>query len=315
MPAINYTFGWHPSAPDINDLMYKAPAHIVASIPDCIDLSQPAMPAPFEPAWDQEDIGSCGPNSASEDIVFSQIKQEGLKKIVMPSRLFIYYNTRKEMGTVSSDSGVDNRSMLKSLNKVGWCDEELWPYDTRKFTKAPPQAAYDQAATRKITGYARVDQDPQTMLACLANGDTFIFGFNVYSSMLTPQVDATGIIPMPKFRDRRQGGHDVLFVGYNNTTRQWQDIPPGHFKLKNHWTAQWGNRGYGYIPIKYATDPDLADDFWTITHSALPIDAPVPTPSPSPSPVPDSGYIERDLGFALMHTPAKPGDSYSFLIK
>ncbi len=197
-----------------------------------------------------------------------------------PSRLFIYYAARMVMGTVNSDSGVDNRSMLKALSRYGWCDESIWPYSVGKFRTQPPQSCFDQGAKRTIDQYLSVPQNLQQMQGCLAAGDPFIFGFSVYSSI--DLAEKTGIIPLPTRLDQFEGGHDVLFVGYNADTQYQLGIPPRCFKLRNSW-GSWGDAGYGYIGFEYAANPNLASDFWTIKHSSY---APPTPPDPIPVPIP-----------------------------
>lgn len=270
-------YGWKPSLPDKRDFKYNVPYYILESIPSKLDLDANSPGAPFDPCWDQSNVGACGPNTLGENIVFDDL----LAKLsnVMPSRLFMYYNTRLLMGTVDSDSGVDNRTMLKALAQYGWCDESLWPYDISQFTKKPPQAAYDQASQRsnKIQ-YLSINQDLDTMKGCIAEGFPFIFGFTVYESLETQQVDKTGDVPMPSPNEKVLGGHDILIVGYDDTTQR--------FKFKNHWTPQWGKNGYGTIPYAYATSPNYSDDFWTVRATGL---VPTPTPDPGPGPGPGPG--------------------------
>src|SRR3954469_15925510 len=114
-------FGWRQSQPDFRDHVWQTPEHLRGMAPDEVDLSVPPLAAPFEPIWDQSSIGSCGPHAVVGDIVFDLVKH-GITG-VMPSRLFTYWVTRQLMGTVNQDSGVDNRTLLKSLNQYGWCDE------------------------------------------------------------------------------------------------------------------------------------------------------------------------------------------------
>jgi C1A family cysteine protease len=220
-----------------------------------------------------------------------------LASIEMPSRLFTYYATRELMNTIESDSGVDNRSLLKSLARFGWCDESLWPYNPNRFRDRPPTAAYEQAATRKIVQYLSVPQTLTQMKGCLAGGDPFIFGFTVYESLMSDTVERTGVVPMPRQYEVAVGGHDVLIVGYNDATR--------HFKFRNSW-GQWGqnNAGCGFIPYEYAANPQLASDFWTVRHSAIPTPTPEPVPVPIPTPVPTpvpGGRIVQTIDLAASH--------------
>lgn len=281
MASICYAFGWRKQLPDHRDLMYKVPAHIAASLPSKVDLDTPSPGMIFDPAGgtDQGALGACGPNTTAENISFDELR-DNPAGAVLASRLFIYYNTRYLMGTLTSDSGVDNRTMLKALNQFGWCDEALWPYNISQFTVKPPQPCFTQAATRIATlKYEAVTQDLGTMKGCLAADKPFIFGFTVYSSMLTPQVQATGMVPMPTMLDQVQGGHDVLICGYDDATQM--------FKFKNHWTSSWGQSGYGFIPYEYAINPNLSGDFWTVDRvgDAAPV-PPTPGPGPSPTPTP-----------------------------
>lgn len=280
--------GWQPSRPDHRDHFFAAVPSVQASLPAQVDLAHPSIAAPWSPIWQQGDIGSCGPHSAAADLVFAGLRQQGMASVPMPSRLFIYWCARHVMGTTDYDSGVDNRSLLKALAEYGWCDESLWPYTTTDFKQRPGGPAFAQAAERKISQYLRVPQNLEQMKGCLAGGDPFIFGFSVYSSMMTGAVKASGVVPLPRLGDSQLGGHDVLIVGYSDSTRV--------FKFRNSWGDGWGVNGYGYIPYEYAINPQLAGDFWTVKHSALPSPvAPKPDPIPIPIPKPEPTSMFKNL--------------------
>lgn len=286
-------FGWRPSPPDHRDVFYTAPRQLVAALPSRVDLSENWTNPIWNPVWNQGSLGSCGPQTACADVVFAALRQQKRDACPMPSRLFVYYCTRALMGTVNYDSGVDNRSLLKALNKYGWCDESLWSYDIERFRTQPPQNCFQQAATRKIAQYLAVNQSLDEMRACLAGGDPFIFGFSVYDSI--DNAESTGHIPYPRRGDRMAGGHDVLVVGYDDSTRK--------FKLRNSW-GDWGLQGYGTIDYAYATNPNLASDFWTVRHSALPDPVePPPTPPDPPTPpvppAPGKGSIVLEVDWAF----------------
>lgn len=278
-------YGWLPSKPDFRDRMYTAPHSVVAALPAKVDLTEPALGEPFEPTINQGQLGSCGPNSISMDLVYTMLK---LSQPVddQPSRLFIYYFSRLLMGQqyVNQDTGVDNRTMLKALNQFGWCDEALWPYDISKFTQKPSQQAIAQAAERVITGYAAVPQDINQMRGCLAAGRPFLFGFTVYSSFESQTVAQTGEVPMPSRGDRVLGGHDVLIVGYDDGTQR--------YKFKNPWGPEWGQQGYGTMPYGMAHSASYSQDFWTVTDPHI---APAPGPGPTPSKITLSVTLPTDM--------------------
>jgi C1A family cysteine protease len=171
------------------------------------------------------------------------------------SRLFIYYNERALEGTIQSDSGAMIRDGIKTLAKQGVCSEKTWPYVISRFSVKPPAACYKEAANRQITSYLRITTLDE-MRTCLADGFPFVFGFTVYESFETQQVERTGIMPMPKPKERVLGGHAVLAVGYDDKKKQ--------FVVRNSWGTDWGLKGYFMMPYAYLADRNLSDDLWTI---------------------------------------------------
>jgi C1A family cysteine protease len=83
----------------------------------------------------------------------------------------------------------------------------------------------------------------------------------VYSSFESEQVAKTGIVPMPEPAEQVMGGHCVVAVGYDNSTR--------NFIIRNSWGAGWGKGGYCMMPYEYLITPQLASDFWTIQRDGI----------------------------------------------
>lgn len=269
-------YGWKPSSPDQRDLVYSAPRPQIVNLPPAVNLCNPLPPYPLTEALDQQSLGSCGPHAAVQDVAYA-LQKQGITPCPMPSRLFVYYNTRMIMGTVNQDSGVDNRSLMKALAQYGWCEETLWLYDISQFKTKPPASAYEIGKLRKIDQYLSVPQDLTQMRACLAGGDPFIFGFTVYESFEYPETVSTGIVPMPRMGESVLGGHDVWFVGYSDEKQV--------FILRNSWDETWGVHGFGTMPYAYATSSRLSGDFWTAKHSLY------PSPTPPTPPVTNFGPI------------------------
>ncbi len=300
-PGSRRFYGWKQSNPDARDAQYSPPPRAAAMLPDTLDLSTPALGAPFDPCWNQGQLGSCGPNTAGECLSIVGQRTEKRSNFPHPSRLFIYYWARSIMGTLNQDSGVDNRSMMKALAKYGWCDEVLCPYadDPSTFLHKPSAAAIAQAAQRLVASYQAVAQTLPTMQACLVAGNPVIYGFTVYTSFEDDAPAQTGIIPMPNLtKEEVLGGHDTTICGYSNV--QAAGVMPGNiwpartFKFRNHWYnddgTPWGDGGYGYMPYEYATNPKLSGDFWTILATGMAGVSPTPPsptpPSPTPTPTP-----------------------------
>lgn len=248
MQSVNRKYGWKRDKSDARDIAFRLAAPV--TLPVAVDL-RPQCPA----VYDQGELGSCTANSIAGAFEFGLLKQ-GLSDF-MPSRLFIYYNERKMEGTIKQDSGAQIRDGIKSINAVGVCTEKLWPYNPAKFTNKPSPACYNAAKGNEATSYQKIDNtDLNALKQCLASGYPFVFGFTVFNSFESDAVAKTGIMPMPTKRDQPVGGHAVMCVGYDDEKQT--------FIVRNSWGDSWGDGGYFHMPYAYMTDPDLANDFWTI---------------------------------------------------
>jgi C1A family cysteine protease len=241
-------FGWVPDLPDHRDFLYGAVRKIPKRLPPRADLRRQCSPVE-----DQGQLGSCTGNALAGAVEFLEKKDK--VPFVDVSRLFIYYNERAIEGTIKSDSGAMIRDGIKTLAKQGVCSEKSWPYVISKFSVKPAATCYKEAANRQITSYLRITTLDE-MRTCLADGYPVVFGFTVYESFETQQVARTGIVPMPKSKERVLGGHAVLAVGYDDGKKQ--------FVVRNSWGTDWGLKGYFMMPYPYLADRNLSDDLWTI---------------------------------------------------
>ena len=243
-------YGWRPDLPDQRDLMYAAPRPVVKKLPAKVDLRKLCPPV-----YDQGELGSCTANAIGAAFEFGLMKQNKASDFT-PSRLFIYYNERVMEHTVKIDNGAEIRDGIKSVNKEGVCPEKMLPYDITKFAVKPGTACYKEALKHQALSYQRVTRKIEQMKGCLADGFPFVFGFTVYDSFESDAVAKTGILNMPKKKEGIAGGHAVVAVGYNDTSKR--------FIVRNSWGTDWGLEGYFTMPYDYLTEANLSDDFWTI---------------------------------------------------
>ena len=75
---------------------------------------------------------------------------------------------------------------------------------------------------------------------CVAVGYPFVFGFTVYVSFESAAVAETGVLNLPKPKEKVLGGHAVLAVGYNDAAKR--------FLIRNSWGTDLGMQGYFTMP-------------------------------------------------------------------
>jgi C1A family cysteine protease len=242
------TYGWVPDIPDQRDYLLSAIMKVPTKLPLSVNLR------PFcSKIENQGQLGSCTANALAGSLEFLEMKD----KVPFQdfSRLFIYYNERALEHTINSDSGAMIRDGIKTLAKQGVCAEKSWPYVESKFKAKPLSACYKEALNHQIASYHRM-LTLDEMRSCLAEGFPFVFGFTVYESFESQQVAKSGVVSMPKPKERALGGHAVMAVGYDDANQT--------FIVRNSWGEDWGKKGYFTMPYKYLSDRNLADDFWSI---------------------------------------------------
>ena len=238
-------YGWVPDIPDRRDYLYSAIKPVIR-LPKKVDLRAGCSEIEY-----QGKLGSCTAQALAGNLEFLDKKIDGLYADV--SRLFIYYNERAVEDTVEYDAGASLRDGIKTLKDDGACHEETWPYVISRFDRKPPPGCYLEAKKHRIESYHRLNA-MSDLLACLAEGYPFVFGFTVYESFESAEVRRTGIARMPKKKETVIGGHAVMAVGY--------DQAGNRFLVRNSWGKRWGMEGYFTMPFEYLET--IAADFWTI---------------------------------------------------
>lgn len=244
-------FGWKPDPLDVRDKVMNFKVVNLSALPTKIDL-RPSCSL----VENQTTLGSCTANAAAGALEYLEIIDgDSTNNDRNLSRLFIYYNMREIQGTVGQDSGGTIRDTIKALADTGACDENIWPYDVPRFAIKPGESCYEDGKKHTISEYHRLDTF-NDCLACLADGFPFIFGFMVYDGFMSQEVAKTGILNLPSPNEVFGGGHAVCAVGY--------DMEAKTVLVRNSWGSHWGQDGYFTMPFAYISDPNMAQDFWTI---------------------------------------------------
>ncbi len=238
-------------------------------------LSAPALPASVDlrrwcsPIEDQGQLGSCTAHSAAALIEYYERRAFGSHIDI--SRLFLYKVTRNLLNW-TSDTGAYLRTTMEAMVLFGVPPEEYFPYDPANVDVEPSAFCYSFAQNYQTLSYFRLDAARTTRPALLkqiktnlTNGIPAMFGFTVFNSI--GSAAKTGRIPFPVKTDRREGGHAVAAVGYDDDLvirHPFSDLEmKGAILIRNSWSKEWGEEGYGWLPYEYVLH-HLAVDWWTV---------------------------------------------------
>jgi C1A family cysteine protease len=258
MPKSRYVLA--RDVPDERDYVYSLERHqLRGALPQRVDLRS-GCPRVFN----QGGIGTCTAHAVAAAVAFERRLQD--KRVLVPSRLFIYYNERMLTGQRSLHCVVRLRDAIKAVAKRGVCPESHWPYRQHPtaLRRRPPKEVFKVARNCRIIEYYRIPErslNPAIFLRhlkqCLSDGCPFVFGVTLYASFETEKVKKNGVMPVPDARiEENKGGHAVMAVGYNDRKRA--------MLVRNSWGADWGINGYFWMPYEVITDRELAYDFWTV---------------------------------------------------
>ena len=240
MNGLKRGMGWIPDYPDIRDYtketaevqeMLAGRAGGVAVARGAGGVGRPRGGRASFPAkvdlreWcstveDQGMLGSCTANAGAGVIEYYERRAFG--KHVEASRLFLYKVTRNLM-KMKGDTGGFLRTTMGAMVLFGVPPEEYWPYTDSQdgFDREPPAFCYAFAQNYQAIKYYRHDPPGSTpaevmerVKGALAAGHPSMFGFTVYSSI--EQAGKTGRIPFPGSRERIEGGHAIVVVGYDD---------------------------------------------------------------------------------------------------
>jgi len=225
-------------------------------LPPTVDL-RPLL----TPVENQGQIGSCAANAFAGAYEYLGTQMKSMKGDV--SRLFLYYNTRKLMGTETQDSGSLMYKCVEALQQYGCCFEKTWDYKESQAFAQPSKASYDEAKAFKVEQAFKVPNDLNEWKKVLAEGLPISFGISLYESF--NEGGKKGYVPTPKNGEPGFGGqhagHAMLCVGYSDTDSM--------FIVRNSWGTNWGDKGYCYMPYDYLVNPEHNDgDSWVIRQIA-----------------------------------------------
>ena len=171
----------------------------------------------------------------------------------MISVFYGYIRARQLEGTYNDDPKIGAWPISALRVARGWGDpgEERWPYDGSGKSWPPKEPAHidHYAKENRIFGYKRIRSIDECKRALFSH-----YPVSVSVDITEAWFDAkNGEIPVPKTEDEIVGGHVFCVTGYDDSKQR--------LRFVNSWGADWGDKGYGYLP--YAYFEWLMTEAWT----------------------------------------------------
>ena len=274
-------FGHLRDKPDPRDiLLHPKFMKVMRAIPETYDQSGIWIPGEnqWTPAYDQGDEGSCDANSGGA-VAEHAMLLAGYPWKFRPSRSFLYWFIRVTEGSdTSQDTGGTIRGAWKAMAKYGLCPEGVvtgpsgsdtpaWamPYVAGNFAQAPSEASIADGPQHCAIEYQSVPQDIQAVMSLISQNIPVHFGFQVYSSFMTQEVQQTGIMPVPSWLDSYEGGHAVVALGFLNNYPAGNQGVKNWVIVRNSWGTTWGKQGTFLMPQSVFLNASMSSDFWAGT--------------------------------------------------
>lgn len=210
---------------------------------------------PF-PIINQGAIGSCVGAANARMLQHFFWRMYGASPQLSPLQL--YYLGRVIDGSVMSDKGTYNRSVLKGVRRWGAAPEATWTYDGwgTKYREQPGYPARLQATFWKNFKYVALSSIDEVR-SSIAQGYGAVVIFTLTAGAY--QNRDTGNIPPTNPGEPTNGAHAAWLDEFDDETER--------VGFPNSWGEGWGNRGRGTLPYSFwKPDPVWTDmnEMWSI---------------------------------------------------
>lgn len=199
------------------------------------------------------------------------------------SEAFLYYNARKldPDGSENIDSGSRFKPALDSLCEYGIAKEALCRYDEDSYDVEPTAEAYADAKNRLLRKALNVTRCVSDIKSALEDGYPVAASFTLFPSFSNL---SRGFVTVPTQEEieetknsenkDKHSRHAMVIVGFDDKIQC--------FLVRNSWGADWGEKGYCYIPYKYIENSELLNFACILTeiesidnHSGVQKDIPI----------------------------------------
>ena len=199
--------------------------------------------------FDQQGTNSCVMNMYAHAIVLKE-SRDGYE-FDEPSRLFPYWNSRKEHDAQWFDSGTYLYTGATALRKFGTPSEQYWKWGqfSGRVNRRPNWTAFRKAHPRRDGRYVRIYENGQDRIDAIQQaimaGHDVGFGTRLGKSFLSP--DGPSMVNPPPPTEAIAGNHAMLIIGWNTFNGVL------YFRVLNSWGRWWRDGGLCWMRADYIT--------------------------------------------------------------
>lgn len=228
---------WYGCIPSLRGHGFQPLATLSAFAPS-YDLSQ------FRSSIkNQLSAGSCTA-FAITNLMNYYIKMRGTTYEVDFAQSSLYWWTRFMEGTNTQDVGASLADTIKTAMQYGVGSREYWPYDLTKINEQPDNEVMIDGEQYKILDAEQLATSSTGITSCLSMGHPAAIAVTLFESFESPEVERTGIIPMPGPGEKITGGHAMVIDAKGIKG-------PNLNSTINQWGEDWGDKGICYFTDGY----------------------------------------------------------------
>ncbi|MDE5418467.1 C1 family peptidase [Labilibaculum sp. DW002] len=213
----------------------------------------------FPKVEDQKNTPSC--TAFAVGATYEYLAKRNNANNAMVSKLFIYYQARSAQGNQNDPhSGSSIYDAIIKLKEEGTCLAQTWPFLDNNVNVKPNEEAYSEAKQFILHEAQSVNICEDIFKSALSDGFPIIVGIKTYRSFMLGH--GNGMIPYPTAADIAEGNngehgnHAMTIVGYSDADK--------YFIVRNSWGANFGDKGYCYIPYDYIANPKFCHNAFIV---------------------------------------------------
>lgn len=287
--------GWKPGLKAPQDYIFEDRSNNLMKTMDQLRSAKNLVrPELIGPRRDQHAEGSCvghGTAASANRIVRQDQPKTNDKTVYSPRFLYnmariledseVDYDARKivKLGeAIKFDDGAYVKNGVLGLRRFGACLESKWKYrahikegdsvpGANDFKLVPTESRMQDAFRMHVE--AQRCETIEGILSALLAGFPVVYGHICHTGMWTPEVDRTGVWPIPTSRDKEDGGHCECGHFFNLDMTVPGSDTPGVIFTENSWSEAWapqspsGIAGFSSMPLMYFKR-NWADDVWAV---------------------------------------------------